>query len=452
MNNLLLLTLCAIEIVLAVLNISRHTDTKGFRCTRLIANGAEMLVFLVSLISPEVNLGLRFTALFVLLIVRLICALFCFLVKLKSEPKKKRVFSKIFSAVLSCLLFLAALVPSFVFANYNGLPTSGEYEVGFTKAILVDESRTEQFETDGSFREVPVYFYYPETDGTETFPLVVFSHGAFGYYESNSSTYMELASNGYVVVSTEHPYHSLFTTDTNGNTIIVDTTFISDVVGIDSFSAEEEFEKSSQWVKLRTDDVNFVLDSIEKACDCGNLDASWNCDDNDEILRALAMCDCSSIGLMGHSLGGATAVTLGRTRDDIDAVIDFDGTMLGEVTGVENGVAIVNEEPYTVPLLSFNSEKHKTKVDNCRADGTTYANVTVIDNAEESFETAFIGAEHMNFTDLPMFSPMLGKMLGIGTADPQECVEKMNEITLEFFDCYLKNDGDFSVEESYDFS
>ncbi|MBQ5851909.1 MAG: hypothetical protein IIW54_14020, partial [Lachnospiraceae bacterium] len=34
---------------------------------------------------------------------------------------------------------------------------------------------------------------------TDDFPLVVFSHGAFGYYESNTSTYMELASNGYVV-------------------------------------------------------------------------------------------------------------------------------------------------------------------------------------------------------------------------------------------------------------
>ncbi len=43
-----------------------------------------------------------------------------------------------------------------------------------------------------------------------------------------------------------------------------------------------------------------------------------------------------TIGVMGHSLGGASSVTLGRTRDDIDAVIDLDGTMLGEELSYEN--------------------------------------------------------------------------------------------------------------------
>ena len=198
--------------------------------------------------------------------------------------------------------------------------------------------------------------------------------------------------------------------------------------------------------------VSFALDAIEKACADGAADESWRCADTETLSRVLAMCDCGSIGLMGHSLGGATAVTLGRTRDDVAAVIDFDGTMLGEITGVENGVDIINEEAYPVPLLSFNNEPHQNEINECRANGLTYANITVIDNAKESFETCFVGSEHMNFTDLPMFSPFLASLLGTGTADPVECVTKMNELTLKFFDCCIKNDGEFTAEDYYEFS
>ena len=53
-------------------------------------------------------------------------------------------------------------------------PRTG-YEVSF---------RIDEFENDGSFREVPAHFYYPDSESGE-FPLVIFSHGAFGYYESN---------------------------------------------------------------------------------------------------------------------------------------------------------------------------------------------------------------------------------------------------------------------------
>ena len=102
------------------------------------------------------------------------------------------------------------------------LPTTGEYSVNEVSGILVDSSRKNPFESDGSDREVPVHFYYPETDSAESnsFPLILFSHGAFGYYQSNYSTYMELASHGYVVVALDHPHHSFFTKDTAGKTVL----------------------------------------------------------------------------------------------------------------------------------------------------------------------------------------------------------------------------------------
>jgi hypothetical protein len=55
----------------------------------------------------------------------------------------------------------------------------------------------------------------------------------------------------------------------------------------------------------------------------------------------------------------------------------------------------------------------------------------------------------MNFTDLPLISPFLADMLGTGSVDAGECIDTMNGIILRFYDCYLKNEGEFSVEESY---
>ena len=453
MNIVLLIALIIAEAVFAAVSISKHVDKKKFRLFRGIANAAELLVFLgAAVFTEEVKPGLRFSGLLVLLGVRLAFAGLMILARRRNGEEVKKTSGIVVSAIMSCLLFVGALMPSFMFADYDGLPTTGEYEVAMTKAIIVDESRTEQFETDGSKREVPVYFYYPETDGTEKYPMVVFSHGAFGYYQSNTSTYMELASNGYVVVSTEHPYHSMFTTDTDGKTIIADAGFLNDVMAADALTEAEVFEKSSEWVKLRTEDVSFALDSVKKACADSKLDESWHCDDADTLLKVLDKCDCESIGLMGHSLGGATAVALGRTRDDVDAVIDFDGTMLGEVTGVENGEDVINEEAYPLPLLSFNNAEHQREIDEYKAEGKTYSNTVVLANAKEGYETCFVGTEHMDFTDLPMFSPFLGSLLGSGEIDTEKSVTKMNEITLDFFNCYLKNDGSFAVEESYEFS
>ena len=97
--------------------------------------------------------------------------------------KKKNKGWIIAGSVLLVLVLIIVLIPKILFTDYEGLPTSGAYGVKTVSAITIDESRLESFETDGSNREVPVYFYYPDTKGDEEkhFPLVIFSHGAFGY-------------------------------------------------------------------------------------------------------------------------------------------------------------------------------------------------------------------------------------------------------------------------------
>lgn len=174
---------------------------------------------------------------------------------------------------------------------------------------------------------------------------------------------MELASNGYVVISLDHPYHSFFTKDTDGKLITVDPAFLQGVMYIneDGTPEEEIFHLSQEWIKLRVADIGYVVDCVKEAKKSGCADHTWIVKeeaDRESIENILAMTDIEKIGLMGHSLGGAASVTVGRTREDIDAVIDLDGTMLGEQKSYENGEYQYVEEPYPVPIFSVDNEEH----------------------------------------------------------------------------------------------
>lgn len=446
-----LLLLFVLEIALTIYTVMDGRDKGKWCIRRLFVVSVEMLSLLLISLLPGVIMGFRFILCFALLTVRLILAIIFYI------GKKNKAVGTLSTGGLLCRMFgsmfllALAMIPAFLFSGYDGLDTTGEYDVKLTQAILADDSRTETFEQDGSNREVPVYIYYPDTEGGK-FPIVLFSHGAFGYYQSNTSTYMELASHGYVVVSLDHPYHSFFTKDTEGNMLLVDKGFLEEVqkVNTDSVPEDDILSISSKWLSVRTADMSFVLDTIEDVARTGVLTEAWHTakqEKSAEVLHALSMADCEKIGLMGHSLGGAASVSLGRMRSDIGAVIDLDGTMLGEELAFEDGGYVFIEEPYPVPLLSIDNEEHHRASEE---GGNGYVNVFVLENALDGNNTWFKGSGHMNFTDLPLFAPPLASLLGTGSIDSESCVRQMNQIILQFYDCYLKGEGKLSLQERYE--
>ena len=455
MTMILFLILAAAEISLAAVSLSASQNKAEFGKRRLAVNGIEAGIFLLMLLLPHIDLSFRFKGLLALLIIRIAIGAVLFFINRKNE-KKKSAPSIVLGALGNTAMLLGALIPAFMFNDYGLRPVTGNYEVAQASAVLVDKTRTETFENDGSFREVPVHFFYPENTGDAengSFPLVIFSHGAFGWYQSNTSTYMELASNGYVVASLDHPYHAMYTADTSGKTVIVDKKFMNDAMTIGgtevSNTDSSRFDTEMEWIALREADMSFVIDTLKAAAD-GSFGESWSFvyDTEDSIRAVTDMIDTDKIGLMGHSLGGATAVTVGR-RDDVAAVIDIDGTMLGEETGLENGTITVNDAPYPHPILNIDNESHHYDRLSYREHNYIYPNNVVMDNAPEAYDVYFAGAEHMDLTDLPLFSGALAKMLGSGDIDHEECIDTMNSVILGFFDHTLKGKGDFSVNERY---
>ena len=472
--GLLIFMICFIfEIAFVIYSIVQHTKLNKWRMQRVMVSCGELVIYLLMLILPGVDFGFRFRMFFIVMGIRILIEGICLLaVRRKAARAKtqettemdtaKKPVGAIIGAISGILVIGFGLIPAFLFTGYDGLQTTGEHQVVEAKVILVDSSRLKSFETDGSNREVPVHFYYPaDMDGTEQYPLVVFSHGAFGYYQSNASTFMELASNGYVVVSLDHPNHSFFTEDTEGNLITVDPNFMNEVFYIneDTTSEEEILELFSKWLVIRDADIEFALDSIIKASAENALTSSWYLGETQEntILTILSGVNCDKIGLLGHSLGGAASVSIGRKRSDIDAVIDLDGSMDGEILGYDNSqtyewdgitypTALFEEEPYPVPILSIDNEEHHISAGQM---GSLYVNNAVIEHALDGQNTYFVGAGHMNFTDLPLFSPTLASLLGTGSIDEMSCITTMNDIVLHYFDQYLKDGEAYTVKESY---
>lgn len=338
--------------------------------------------------------------------------------------------------ILGALVLLGGLLRLLLFPPYKQPEVTGNLEVAVEEFTWVDESREETFTDTGEKRALTVKFWYPAKEGS--YPFVVFSHGAFGVIDSNYSTCMELASNGYVVASIAHPYHAMFVKDVNGKVTMADKQFVKDIYaenGTGGPEAEERiYRHSREWMALRTADENFVIDTVlEKAKEGeGGL---------------FAMVDREKIGLFGHSMGGAFSVALGRMRDDIDAVIDLEGTMFGEYVGFEEGRQIYNEEPYPVPLLDVNSRAAYEEA--MSLPGRQYINFYVGERAENFREVIFNDAGHLNFTDLPLFSPILAKILGVGKVDARTCIENVNAVVLAWFDCYLKDKGEPDIKAEY---
>ncbi|MDD7177858.1 MAG: hypothetical protein SPG09_10060 [Lachnospiraceae bacterium] len=175
-------------------SFTRFSEKKQWLVARCMFRVGELAVFLFVMLLSNVTFDFKYQLCFGLLIIRLAGALVMYLIRRKAAAGKRSKAGAVCGAAGSIVILAMSLVPAFIFTEYAGLETSGEYEVAQAAAILIDKNRVETFETDGSNREIPVHFYYPKTNeiAQSSCPVVLFSHGAFGYYESNTSAYMEL--------------------------------------------------------------------------------------------------------------------------------------------------------------------------------------------------------------------------------------------------------------------
>ncbi len=310
--------------------------------------------------------------------------------------------------------------------------TTGPYEPAFVRCTYTDESRVELYESDGSHRWLNLDIWYPKdfTGEKNTCPVVVFSHGSFGVKESNVSLCRELASNGYLVCAIDHTYQCLSTTDAGGRKIKMDKGYRRQILRASDSSEESRTELYGlfrEWMDIRMGDIHFVLDTILARAAAG--------DTGDGGVYLLA--DASRIGVIGHSLGGAAALGMGRARDDVRAVIALEAPFMYDVEGVTADGFSFNREPYPAAVLNVYTDSSW----NLLGDSPQYAqnNAMRSDQSDTTEDYYVKGAGHMTLTDLALSKPPLCLTFGQDLFfHADACIRTVIQQYLDFLNRCLK--------------
>ncbi len=441
MGTTILIIAFVVEAAFAAYCIITKSNQKK---TRSIIRVGAFAVFVILTLASVMQWSFRWFGLAALLLVWAALGAWA-LIRRQEQDKDYGSARIVFKAIGMLLLVIIAMSPALIFPQYRLPKVTGKYAVATVNYTFTDKSRIETFTHTGENREVNVEFWYPQnTDGK--YPLVVFSPGSLGTRTSNTSTFMELASNGYVVCSNDHPYDSLYTQDTNGRITTIDPSFMQEIIGVNNGKYDEAtiFKLEQKWMQLRTTDMNFGLDTIlAQAKEVGS-----------EAVYQLI--DTGKIGLIGHSLGGSASAQVGRERNDIEAVIDLDADLIGEYLDYVDGKYVINDKIYPVPILFIYSDELWSRFAGIADLINVVASKKVAASAPHAYEVHFAGTNHMSLTDLTLLSPFLVSMInstyrsvGGHEADKHYVIEKMNSIVLEFFNVYLKGEGSFTSAGTY---
>ncbi|MFJ7662882.1 alpha/beta hydrolase [Lysinibacillus sp. NPDC097162] len=433
MGTLLLLIMLIFEIAFAIYcMVTKQNHKKMKNWVRV----AVFITFVMLLLSSVIDWNFSWAMLTIVLFIFAVMGMGSLLYNKRNRQYKTS--SIIWKTIVTILVLCIASAPAIVFPQYKSPKVTGTYQVATATYTYKDQNRIEEFTDKGDNRFVNVEFWFPK-NADKSYPLLVFSHGANGIRSSNTSTYTELASHGYVVASIDHPYHSFYTVSDDGTKVLIDKGFNREVSNSNKegiYTKEEVYGLIQKWMKLRTDDMNFVIDTI----------SSKTKGDNDPLYQAI---DIEKIGVFGHSMGGAASVWLGGERKDVQAVVNIDAPFFSElVYKKEIDDFVARGEDYTTPLLNIYSDDVWKQLD---SNSIYIANKPANIHFKDAYTVHFQGAKHLSLTDLPLFSPILANMLQGGKADIDKyyAIETENELILNFFDFELKGIGHFTHEDTY---
>lgn len=237
--------------------------------------------------------------------------------------------------------------------------------------------------------------------------LLVFSHGLGGTRNQNAVQAEELASHGYVVMSTDHAYDSYFTIFEDGST----ADYRSRANG--PLTTEEFWAFRSPQLATRAADVRFMLDRVSALNTAG--DTFW---------RHVGV---DHVGVFGHSYGGATSIMAASSDSRIGAVIALDGWMLP-----------VPEEKIDAglsqPFLYLGQSSWTDPINYQKLDRMMAANKGV------SRKRLLAGSIHGDFSDTPQFSSRAKRFGLIGDIPREELRVVLNDEIRSFFDTHVKTD------------
>jgi len=267
--------------------------------------------------------------------------------------------------------------------------------------------------------------------------------------EVQTSQSEDLASHGYIVVDIDHTYVS-------AGTVFPDR-IVSHKEATTDFNTAEPAEVITQ---IMADDASFVMDQFEEM------------NEGKTASIFVGRMDLDEIGIIGHSVGGATAYNLAVNDPRIKAAIDLDGVVFITPKGKPEEVA-----PF---LMLANDKYHIQAITSAKPLMKTFEEMDEVDQkitidmygSRQAYEQAYNkarqniigltqvlkasgnlytieGSDHMKFTDIGLFigSQWLREKFNIGgKTDPARCLQITEAVTLAFFDRHLKKESSGALD------
>ena len=324
---------------------------------------------------------------------------------------------------------------------------TGRYAVGEDVLHLTDTSRLDPWNPSAGYRQLTVSMFYPARQGTGQpapymsageaqnfvaqrvppgfgitadavealqthafvgasaahgkFPLVVLSPGLENPRATLTSVATDLASRGYVVALVGHPYEDSGEQLADGS--IAPCLWCSQN-GSDPASDD-------QLVASRGVDVKFVVDQLTR-------DHAWDLSH---------LIDKHSIGMAGHSAGGAAAAAAMEADPRIKAGVNLDGTFLPAVPAGALGDRA---------FMLFGKQSDHVEGNAPYLDptwGATWADLT---GYKRWF--AVSGEAHASFTDISVLAEEVGMPVPGQTLDGFRSIQITRDYVAGFFDETLK--------------
>ncbi|KAI9800939.1 MAG: hypothetical protein M1833_003076 [Piccolia ochrophora] len=340
-------------------------------------------------------------------------------------------------SIVSCILWFAFFCSKSICAADPRILVPnpmGQYAYGVTTASMIDNAREDPFGAGGQARAVLVSMYYPVKRGadcepkrnmsylptqtaafeattlsefdipngtlqqlsmqvcradaaiagnSDDHPLVVISPGFGSSRLFYSAIAAAIASVGYKVVSIDHPYDGAFVEFPDGAVALGKA---------DLLRTQEMAEKA---VGVRAGDVSFLLDQLVSLQVSRQLIPGSDSDVN-----------VTEVGMVGHSLGGATAASAMANDRRIAGAVNMDGKLYGKEV-IEGGLG----RPFLIIASSaLNSSE----------EGDTLGWTSTLDHSRDfKLQLKLAGSQHATFSDFAL----LAQAIGYRDTVPKELVD-----------------------------
>ena len=251
-----------------------------------------------------------------------------------------------------------------------------------------------------SYNEIPIIQL------NQFMPVVIFSHGITGTRHLHQAMYEHLVSHGYIVVAPDHSFDANLTIFPDGHT----ADYRSDITG-----HPDSANVRIMQMNTRVADIIFILDQLDKI-QSGKIESQIN-----------GKIDLEKIAVGGHSYGGSTATVASQRDERIKACFVLDSWIspIPQQT-IDVGVH--------VPFLFMGRPTWQ---------GSDYPgnyprlDSLMVHSSDPKYRLIIKKTKHLDFSDIPLFSPIIGYVLDVGSLSASVSIPLLNELVYGFLEKHL---------------